>query len=64
VGGEPEGRVNLIINTMGDISEQEILELTPDRMLLLDADGETKYDWRKVPVGNSPTEHQQDQQSR
>jgi hypothetical protein len=62
VGGEPKGRVNLIINTMGDISEQEILELTPDRMLLLDADGETKYDWRKVPVDNSPTE-QQDQQS-
>ena len=64
VGGEPEGRVNLIINTMGDVSEQEILELTPDRMLLLDADGETKYDWRKVPVDNSPTERQQDQQSR
>ena len=64
VGGEPEGRVNLIINTMGDVSEQDILELTPDRMLLLDADGETKYDWRKVPVDNSRTEQQQDQQSR
>ena len=48
VGGEPAGRVKLIIKTMGDVSEQKILELTRDRMLLRDPDGETKYDWRRV----------------
>ena len=50
VGGEPEGRVNLIITTMGDVAEQKILELTADRMLLLDSDGVTEYDWRRVHV--------------
>ena len=29
--------------------EHEILELTAERMLLLDADGSTRFDWRRVP---------------
>lgn len=48
IGGEPEGRVNFVLKTQGDESTQKILELTEKRMLLLDADGETKYDWRRV----------------
>ena len=60
VGGEPAGRVNLILKTMGDSVDQRILELTLERMLLLDADGETKYVWRKVGLGNVPVENRRD----
>ena len=48
VGGEPAGRVRLILATMGDRVNEPILELTARRLLLLDADGKTKYDWRRV----------------
>ena len=48
IGGEPAGRVRLILATMGDRVDEPILELTARRLLLLDADGETKYDWRRV----------------
>ena len=47
IGGEPEGRVNMILKMMGDRVDEPILELTEDRLLLLDADGKTKYDWRR-----------------
>ncbi len=47
-GGEPETRVSLILKTMGTESNQKILELTTDRLLLLDADGKTQYDWRRM----------------
>jgi len=48
VGGAPAGRVRLILETMGDRVDEPILELTEQRLLLLDADGRTKYDWRRV----------------
>ncbi len=48
VGGEPAGKVRLILATMGDRVDEPILELTDKRLLLLDADGKTKYDWRRV----------------
>ena len=48
VGGEPEGRVRFILDTMGDRVDEPILELTEERLLLLDADGQTKYDWHRV----------------
>ena len=50
LGGKPEGRVKLIMSTMGDSSRQEILELTAERMHLRDlkGDGTLKYDWRRV----------------
>ena len=51
VGGEPADKVNLILNTMGDTAADTILEVTADRLLLLDKDGETKYDWRRVESG-------------
>ena len=47
IGGEPADKVNLILNTMGNTSEETILEITADRLLLLDKDGQTKYDWRR-----------------
>ena len=48
VGGEPKDKVNMILNTMGDTAMETIVELTADRLLLLDKDGETQYDWRRV----------------
>lgn len=48
VGGEPETQVKMILKTMGDRVDEPILELTDDRLLLLDQDGKTKYDWRRV----------------
>ena len=46
--GEPAVTVELILKTMGDRVDEPILELTKDRLLLLDKDGKTKYDWRRV----------------
>lgn len=56
VGGEPEGRVNMILKMMGDRVDEPILELTEDRLLLQDQDGETRYDWRRVTAGDKETE--------
>jgi hypothetical protein len=33
---------------MGDRVDEPILELSGQRLLLLDADGKTRYDWRRV----------------
>ncbi len=48
ISGEPETQVKMILSTMGDHVDEPILELTEDRLLLLDGDGKTKYDWRRV----------------
>jgi hypothetical protein len=48
VGGEPADKVNLILNTMGNQADDTILECNDDQLLLLDKDGVTKYDWRRV----------------
>jgi len=48
VGGEPETQVQMILKMMGDRVDEPVLELTADRLLLLDRDGKTKYDWRRV----------------
>lgn len=48
IGGEPSGRVNLILKAMGDHVDEPILELTEQRLLLLDGDGRTTYDWQRV----------------
>ncbi|HQR42616.1 MAG TPA: hypothetical protein PLX97_08020, partial [Gemmatales bacterium] len=36
VGGEPAAKVNLILNTLGDTAVDTIMEMTEDRLLLLD----------------------------
>jgi hypothetical protein len=48
IGGEPADKVNLILNTMGNTASDTILELKDDQLLLLDANGKTRYDWRRV----------------
>jgi len=48
VGGEPAKKVNLILKMMGDTAEDTILEITDERLLLLDKDGTTEYDWKRV----------------
>ncbi len=47
ISGEPQTRVNMILKMMGDRVDERILELTKERLLLLDQDGETRYDWRR-----------------
>jgi hypothetical protein len=46
VGGEPEGRVRAILAMMGDEVEEEILELTAERLLV--TDGKQQFDWRRA----------------
>lgn len=48
LGGEPAGKVSMILKTMGDTVDESILELTQDHLLLLDGDGKTRYDWNRV----------------
>ena len=48
VGGEPATQVQIALKTIGDTADERILELTEHRLLLLDGDGKTKYDWRRV----------------
>jgi len=45
--GEPKSKVRLILKLYGSEAEYKIMELTEERMLLLDADGTTQYDWRR-----------------
>jgi hypothetical protein len=47
IRGEPKSKVQLILKLYGQEAEYKILELTDARMLLLDADGKTRYDWRR-----------------
>jgi hypothetical protein len=55
VGGEPAKKVNLILKMMGDTAEDKILEISDERLLLLDKDGKTEYDWKRIPR-NEPSE--------
>jgi hypothetical protein len=58
VRGQPLLQVQMILRSMGDRVEERILELNDDRLLLLDQDGKTRYDWRRKPEepeGNGST---------
>ncbi len=48
VGGEPAEKVNLILSTLGDTAVDAIIEIQNDRLLLLDQNGKTQYDWRRA----------------
>ena len=48
-GGKPPGKVKTILRMMGDYVDEPIIELTKDRLLLLDGNGKTRYDWRRLP---------------
>ena len=39
--------VDAVLKIYGEEAEFAILELNDERMLLLDADGKTRYDWRR-----------------
>jgi hypothetical protein len=47
-GGEPAGKVKMILKLMGDRVRERIMELTAERLVLLDKDGKRQYDWRRV----------------
>lgn len=48
VSGRPAAKVKAILTMMGDRVDEPILESTGARLVLLDADGKTRYDWRRV----------------
>lgn len=54
VDGKPEQAVKAILKMMGKEVKEPILELSEDRLLLLDQDGETKYDWRRTNPAAKP----------
>ena len=47
-GGEPSGKVNLVLSLHGDSSTQEIIEVTEDRMVLIEKPSKTRFEWRRV----------------
>lgn len=49
VGGEPAGKVSLVLKMKGNTATDTILESSATRLLLLDENGETEYDWERVP---------------
>jgi hypothetical protein len=48
ISGKPEGKVRAVLAMMGDKVEEEILELTDERLLV--SDDKRQYDWRRVPA--------------
>jgi hypothetical protein len=48
VGGEPAEKVEFVKNRVGDTASDKIVRVTADRMLLIDQDGHTQYDWRRL----------------
>ncbi len=48
VGGEPADKVEFVKRRVGDRASDTIVKVTADRMVLIDRDGETRYNWRRV----------------
>ena len=48
IGGEPADKVEFVKNRVGDSASDKIVRVTGSRMLLIDQDGQTQYDWRRV----------------
>lgn len=47
-GGEPVGKVRLVLSLHGDSSTQRIIEVTSERMILIEEPSETRFEWRRV----------------
>ena len=47
-GGKPKTKVNIVLRTVGRKVDEPIVKLTEDELVLLDKDGETKYEWKRV----------------
>jgi hypothetical protein len=48
IGGEPVDKVEFVKKRVGDYASDEIVKVSADRMVLIDQDGETRYNWRRV----------------
>jgi hypothetical protein len=48
VGGEPADKVEFVKRRVGDRASDKIVKITADRMILVDQDGETRYEWHRV----------------
>jgi hypothetical protein len=48
VGGEPADKVEFVKKRVGDRASDKIVKVTAERMVLVDQDGETRYNWRRV----------------
>jgi hypothetical protein len=48
VGGEPADKVEFVKRRVGDRASDKIVKVTADRMVLIDQDGETRYNWRRI----------------
>jgi hypothetical protein len=53
-GGEPAGKVRLVLSLHGDSSTQRIVEVTDDRMILVEEPSGTRFEWRRVQLPDSP----------
>ena len=53
-GGEPAGKVRLVLSLHGDSSTQRIVEVTGDRMILVEEPSGTRFEWRRVQNSDSP----------
>ncbi len=51
-GGEPRGKVDLILKMEGRSSTQQITELTLERLVVVDAK-KMQFDWRRVPTAQA-----------
>jgi hypothetical protein len=47
-GGEPAGKVQLVLSLHGDSSTQKIIEVTSERMILIEEPSETRFEWRRL----------------
>lgn len=47
-GGEPAGKVRLVLSLHGDSSLQRIVEVTGDRMILVEEPSGTRFEWRRA----------------
>ncbi|MFN0054196.1 MAG: hypothetical protein ACKV0T_18625 [Planctomycetales bacterium] len=47
-GGEPKSKAQLVLKLYGNRAEYTLLNLDDRQLLLLDRDGKTRYDWRRI----------------
>lgn len=59
-GGEPAGKVQLVLSLHGDSSTQRIIEVTSDRMILIEESSGTRFEWRRVRSRESQVSDGQD----
>lgn len=52
-GGDPAGKVGLVLSLHGDSSTQRIVEVDADTMILVEEPSETRFEWRRVRTSES-----------